>query len=64
MNLLAETAYDYNEFFLIVGIVFGLVLICSIVLIVHLVYLHKKDKKNNLSTKPNNLDENNPNTEK
>lgn len=44
MNILA-TDYNYKEFFLIVGIVFALALICFIVLLIHIKILNKRDKK-------------------
>jgi len=40
-----ESNYDYNEFFIIVGVVFGLVIICAIALLIHTHYLKKRDKK-------------------
>lgn len=40
-----ESNYDYTEFFIIVGVVFGLVIICAIALLIHTSYLKKRDKK-------------------
>ncbi len=39
-----ESNYDYTEFFIIVGVVFGLVIICAIALLIHTKYLKKRDK--------------------
>lgn len=48
LSLLTEvvetTKFDYTEFFIIVGSVFGIVIICAIVLFWHFRYLKKKDK--------------------
>ncbi len=49
-----ESNYDYNEFFIIVGVVFGLVIICAIALLIHTHYLKKRDKNvDNIEDKEN-----------